>query len=416
MREIEVAGVEYEFPDNFSDAQILAVLEREGVIPRQPRQALDMDADNIPLQGESARAGLEQGLSLGFIDEAKAFGDTVLNIPNLAKNAWERSKDLITEKDKLTSTLGAIVETGNIFNKDFSEAYTKREDEIRKKYTLARQTNPGNYLSGEIVGGLALPGSLAAKTAAKGWRAMELGAATGFAQGLGYGEEDKAQSAAIGGVIGGAIPFIGGAVNAFGRGARVVSKKAVPELQDDVKAAKEVLDGKMSEMINAGEAVTLASDELKKNRGLVDSLEGLGKYQTSLEDLYTRIGVSKKAKSEAEEVLNTTKENTKKDIKNSITKLSDSNLVSLAGIGLGGLGGLSAGGIGGAFAGGLGGLVFAKFVAQGIAPNIAKAIVEGPQIQNLLTKIANAKGESAQILVKQLEAVITQELTRAGAQ
>jgi hypothetical protein len=144
-----------------------------------------------PSQAESLGRGAVQGVTFGFGDE----------IYGAAKGAYDK-------------VLG---------DGDYSGTYERERDAVRAANDAAQQANPGTYLAGEIVGGVAVPGAAAklgyrgvqaanAGLKARSVAAAKEGAALGGLYGLGKGEGDFGDQAlstvsgtAMGGTFGAAI-------------------------------------------------------------------------------------------------------------------------------------------------------------------------------------------------------------------
>lgn len=124
---------------------------------------------------ESAIRGGAQGLTLGGIDEATAFLESMTGKP-----------------------------------------YEQALKESRQAYKQAQEANPVTYTGSEIVGGIApafIPGIGQAATGAKLGRLAAIGAGSGALSGLGYSEGETvgeiAKDVGIGGALGGALPVVG---------------------------------------------------------------------------------------------------------------------------------------------------------------------------------------------------------------
>lgn len=141
---------------------------------------------------ESGLLGAAQGASLGFADELEGG----------VKGTYNRL-------------------TGN--SKDLVQAYQDARDKARARYELAREQNPGSFMTGEVGGGLAttlIPGLNVAKGATLGAK-LGTAAALGATSGLGTSTSDltkgelqdaaldTAGGAALGGVTQGALSGIG---------------------------------------------------------------------------------------------------------------------------------------------------------------------------------------------------------------
>lgn len=195
---------------------------------------------------ESAGRGALQGATFGFGDE----------IYGAAKGAYD-----------------ALAGGG-----DFTGTYERERDAVRAANAAAQKANPGTYLAGELVGGVAVPvGGAAAglRTAAAagsrslGARALasaKTGAGYGAAYGLGTAQGspvDQAINTASGAVAGGAVgaalpPLIavgssmaqmpGRAVRSFSNPERVAAEKVAEAFSRD--AGSEVVKG-ASPVVNA---------------------------------------------------------------------------------------------------------------------------------------------------------------------
>lgn len=121
----------------------------------------------------------------------------------------------------------------------FSDAYAKRRDAARQRLDQAAEDNPVAYYGGELAGGVAVPGALAARGVATAGRvanaglkartiaAAKEGGKYGAVYGFGTGEGDATQQAAstVGGAVGGALAggLMPGAVDLAAAGARRVA-------------------------------------------------------------------------------------------------------------------------------------------------------------------------------------------------
>ena len=176
-KEIEVNGVVYEFPDEMSDADIKAALDRE--FSTQPAA-----------EGGTVADALGQGVFFGFGDElAGAAGASVNSLMNLFGRG-----------------------TGD----SFGEAYRGIRDAARANESAFAERNPGVALGAEIGGGLLTGGVGAARAGAfqaaknaptffgRVAPAIQTGAVQGGLFGAGVAEGDV-QDTAIGALQGAAL-------------------------------------------------------------------------------------------------------------------------------------------------------------------------------------------------------------------
>lgn len=150
---------------------------------------------------ESALAGAEEGLTMGFADEiGGAIGAGLEGV----SEAWkQRSVSPISDANLI-------------------KLYEEYRDFNRSRYDQAQQANPNSNMVGNIAGGLLLPigaaGNLGktATTAAKAKAGMKIGAGMGAVSAAGTSEselispefaKDVAIGAGIGGALGGTIPY-----------------------------------------------------------------------------------------------------------------------------------------------------------------------------------------------------------------
>lgn len=167
-------GSRYEItaPDDASEADVMGYAQKQFAMTEQPeREKRGML--------ESLGRGALQGATFGFSDEIYGAG------------------------------AGALAK---LRGGDYSDAYNRNVEEVRRANSQAKADNPGSYLVGEIGGGVALPvgalgtGARAATTiGGRMAQGAKAGAAYGAAYGAGTGEgiEGKLTGAA-GGAIGGA--------------------------------------------------------------------------------------------------------------------------------------------------------------------------------------------------------------------
>lgn len=177
------ASYEVNAPDTANQEEVMAFAKQhvENSGPKPNVSAL-----------ESGARGAVQGVTFGFGDE----------IYGGVKGAYD-----------------TVTGEGN-----FTDNYARNRDEVRLANDRAAEANPGAYLGGEIVGGVALPfgaaraGLKGVQAANSGLKARSVaaakeGAGYGAAYGLGNAEGDFGEQlastvggAATGGVIGGALP------------------------------------------------------------------------------------------------------------------------------------------------------------------------------------------------------------------
>jgi hypothetical protein len=170
--------------------------DRARSLSREESDALGLGEPSAAL---SAVRGLEQGLTLGFADEALGFIES--RLPSLKKTPRQFLRDLLFD-DKTPAPP--------------AQTYQEARDENRALFAAASEANPASYGAGGLAGGLlaarALPG--AGKSIGS---AVASGAAFGGAAGLGGSEadildgdvggtlKDVALSAGLGGGLGGAL-------------------------------------------------------------------------------------------------------------------------------------------------------------------------------------------------------------------
>ena len=187
-----------------------------------------------PSRLESRAQGFTQGGSLGFVDEAQAALDTgVSKIPGLRTLA-EKSRSFFARHLPASEHLP-------VDNPDLT--YTERRDFLRQKAKGAQAAHPGDYIGGELAGGL-LPvlatGGTSAPTLGKAiGSAVFTGAKFGAANALGSSEADLTKgefgNAAVDTLKGGAagaalgVPFAiaGHAAGKFVKGASDSIRKFV---------------------------------------------------------------------------------------------------------------------------------------------------------------------------------------------
>jgi len=194
-------------------------------------------------QLESGMHGIAQGATFGFADEIAGFLGA----------AKEQLSDWWNDEES---------------GENFSQTYERRRDAARKMYGEAEEANPATFLGGEVLGSLAVPAPgasvlKAGSTAAKIGKGVGIGAGVGALEAAGRTEKDLTTTegvgdvlggAAIGGVLGGAIPAIGAGIS---KGKKAVvdrlSKVDPTDLRYDAlrttpaQASKELLDPKITE-------------------------------------------------------------------------------------------------------------------------------------------------------------------------
>lgn len=191
-------------------------------------------------QWEALKGGMSQGATLGFADEAKA---------------------------------GLIAGAESLFgDAPFSETYESLRDAYRDEMAQEQQAHPGTFMAGSVVGAAPLTiasGGLSGGTV-KG--AAALGAGEGAISGLGTSEakdvsgmvRDTATGAAIGGLLGGALPAI--ANKATGLPTKVADD-LIPEMEKRF-AAQEAAD----EMIDFTPSFKEIGNSFKK--GVKEAISG----------------------------------------------------------------------------------------------------------------------------------------------
>lgn len=193
-------------------------------------------APGVSRQESAVRGGL-QGATLGFGDELAAALDTgVSKIPGVRRLAQ------LAQPDELPALT------------DPNVSYAQRRDAYRAKNDAAQAANPGTYLGGELVGGLAsLPvGEIGeARTLAQGVKAgAKAGAKLGAASALGTSKadltrgefsqaaQDTAEGAAGGALTGGAFGAAGGvAKKVIAKAPENIRKWVLNDIVGDVRGA-----------------------------------------------------------------------------------------------------------------------------------------------------------------------------------
>ena len=190
-------------------------------------------------QAGSLGYGAAQGATLGFGDEIQGAIQAALPRPGVDFNP-------------LT------------YFKEMGKRYDQERDWARKKNTEAQEANPGTYLVGQVVGGLA-PGVLTGT----GLGAM---AGTGAAQGVGYSNADSATGLAGDAALGAGIGTAGwGAGKLLSKAAGALARKATGKLD------------KIAPAVLAAEAATEAHAPVASAKGAYAS--GIQKGSRQVENI-----------------------------------------------------------------------------------------------------------------------------------
>jgi hypothetical protein len=257
MQIVEVPGVgEVEFPDGMSDADVLAAVRK-----LSGPQPVASHAPAQPPPGvsgvESGGRGALQGVTFGWGDEAAAAVDAA--IPGISRFV---NKEVLAAAPE-GATLG--------------ERYRTAREYYRARNEAARGANPGTYLAGQVVGGVA-PALTGAGAAATGTRALLGAAGQGAAAGAGYSEADEALGLARDTALGGALGTAGyGAGKVLGQGLSWLGRKAgqvanLARARAGTQAAQEIGEGLQSAAGKVGGEVQKGSRYIENLMRLEESM------------------------------------------------------------------------------------------------------------------------------------------------
>lgn len=238
---------------------------------------------------QSANLGAQQGLTLGFSDEAGAGGQAGLDKLQQLLNQYT---GLVSPSPtQVSAQLAQQGFTGDIGPTDPQEMYQQEIARQRAELKQAEEQNPGSYLSGNLAGAALIPGGnigtpasllgKVAKGAATGITAGSIaGAGTSEAQNSEDLLADIGAGATIGGGVGGGLPIAGAGLKAIGK-----AGKGIAKFVGEIPFAKG-----MKESFEAGLAnEPLYSEAGRKQAGRMLRDEASG-YVKSLKDLQKKVG------------------------------------------------------------------------------------------------------------------------------
>jgi hypothetical protein len=197
-----------------------------GFDPNEPFETVDESEPQRPDELESLLRGTSQGVTMGFADEIRGYGEAMLDF----------GKEALEGKAPPT-------EVG-----PYIERYKQKRDKSRADSQAAEDANPNSYLAGEIGGSVAsafLPG-IGALNAARNATLAETavkGALQGTLGGLGHSEGKNSREVM-------ADTGVGAGVGAVAGGAGHVAVNAVKKPAREV--AEWVADGPVGSVIDAG--------------------------------------------------------------------------------------------------------------------------------------------------------------------
>lgn len=231
-------------------------------------------------QAVSAIQGAAQGLSFGFGDEIQGLmeaGGQLLGVKGLGANDFNQS--LQTPKTNL---------------KELKKVYAEARDKARAADKEASEKNPGSFLTGQIVGGIAGAKKIPVGNSNSAKNAAIAGGRLGAIQGAGMSEADSVagliEDTTVGmgaGTVGGAAGY--GATKAGGKIAEA-GRAAVKKTGESLKGAAENLAFKSSGAILKDYRTT---DTKSAGRWILDKA-GL-KVLDTVDDVATKAGAAKNA-------------------------------------------------------------------------------------------------------------------------
>jgi hypothetical protein len=195
--------------------------------PLELQELADLEASKSDEEGSASQAALEgvsQGATLGFSDEIGA------SIQGIADDAQTIGNMLGIVDPSPTQVSQELIDRG--FSGDLAtDAYGLAVRENRNIIKDAKEKHPLAFTSGEVAGGLLLPGGGAAKAAAKAPKLIKTGvslagiSSISALDSLGKSEEDQLEeqlSDALYGGAGGVAAF--GLLGVAGKGAKLAGK------------------------------------------------------------------------------------------------------------------------------------------------------------------------------------------------